>query len=92
MTRFRTKTDAQEAIDETAAKIAAGEALLTPLQQELADITGMTPVHLNRCLKELRDSGLVTFRNGRVDLHDLQGLRREAQFDPAYLHIGPHEI
>jgi CRP-like cAMP-binding protein len=61
-------------------------------QEELADITGMTPVHLNRCLKELRDSGLVTFRNGRVDLHNLDGLRREAQFDPAYLHIGPHEI
>ncbi len=61
-------------------------------QEELADITGMTPVHLNRCLKELRDSGLVTFRNGRVDLHDLDRLTREAQFDPAYLHSGPHDI
>ena len=61
-------------------------------QEELADITGMTPVHLNRCLKELRDSGLVTFRNGRADLHDLEGLKRDAQFDPAYLHIGPHVI
>ena len=61
-------------------------------QLELADITGMTPVHLNRSLKELRDGGLVTFRNGRVDLHDLAGLKRSAQFDPAYLHIGGHDI
>ncbi len=61
-------------------------------QQELADITGMTPVHLNRCLKELRDAGLVTYRNGQVELHDLPGLKRDAQFDPAYLHLGGHDI
>ena len=61
-------------------------------QSELASITGMTPVHLNRSLKELRDAGLVTYRNGQVELHDLEGLRRNAQFDPAYLHIGLHEI
>jgi CRP-like cAMP-binding protein len=61
-------------------------------QLELADITGMTPVHLNRSLKELREAGLVTFRHGRVELHDLKGLTRDAQFDPAYLHIGIHDI
>ena len=59
-------------------------------QKELADITGMTPVHLNRCLKELRDAGLASFRNGQVVLDDCRKLKREAQFDPAYLHIGPH--
>lgn len=61
-------------------------------QQELADFTGMTAVHANRSLKELRDSGLVTFRNGRVELHDLAGLIRSAQFDPEYLHLGPHDL
>lgn len=61
-------------------------------QLELADITGMTAVHLNRSLKELRDAGLVTYRNGQVELHDLEGLKRAAQFDPAYLHIGRHDI
>jgi len=25
-------------------------------------------------------------------LHDLAGLKREAQFDTAYLHIGPHHL
>jgi CRP-like cAMP-binding protein len=61
-------------------------------QLELADITGMTPVHLNRCLKELREAGIVTFRNSHVDIHDLGRLSRDAQFDPNYLHIGLHEI
>lgn len=61
-------------------------------QQELADITGMTPVHLNRSLKELRDSGLVTFRNGQVELHDLEKLKRDAQFDPRYLYLGRQDI
>jgi CRP-like cAMP-binding protein len=61
-------------------------------QQELADITGMTPVHLNRCLKELRDAEVVTFRQGKVALISIAGLAREAQFDPAYLHLGPHEL
>lgn len=72
--------------------IGAGGFDLPFSQEELADITGMTSVHLNRCLKELREAGLVTFRNGHVDLHDPDGLRRDAQFDPAYLHIGPHVI
>lgn len=61
-------------------------------QQELADITGMTPVHLNRCLRDLRDAGLVTFRNGKVEIHDLAGLGKDAQFDPAYLHLGRHDL
>ena len=61
-------------------------------QLELADITGMTPVHLNRCLRELRDSGLVTFRGGQVEIHDLQGLTRDAQFDPNYLHLSRHDL
>jgi CRP-like cAMP-binding protein len=61
-------------------------------QQELADITGMTPVHLNRCLKELREADMVTFRNGQVRLHDPAGLARDAQFDPGYMHIGARDI
>ena len=61
-------------------------------QQELADITGMTSVHLNRCLKDLREARLVTYRNGQVDLHDPPGLAREAHFEPGYLHPGPHDI
>ena len=73
--------------------LADGDSYALPFsQQELADITGMTPVHLNRSLKELRDAGQVSFRGGQVELCDPAGLSRSAQFDPNYLHIGPHEI
>jgi CRP-like cAMP-binding protein len=64
----------------------AGYAL--PLtQEELAECLGLTAVHVNRTLKELRERGLVEFRSGRVQLHDLDGLKRAAEFDPAYLYL-----
>jgi CRP-like cAMP-binding protein len=56
-------------------------------QMELAECVGLTSVHVNRTLKELRTRGLVTFRNGRVSIQDLAGLQRVAEFDPAYLYL-----
>jgi CRP-like cAMP-binding protein len=56
-------------------------------QADLAECLGLTPVHVNRTLKELREGGLVTFRGGRVAIHDLPGLEQVAEFDPAYLYL-----
>jgi CRP-like cAMP-binding protein len=56
-------------------------------QTDLGDCTGLTSVHVNRTLKNLRESGLVTFQNGRVDITDLPGLRRAGEFDPTYLYL-----
>jgi CRP-like cAMP-binding protein len=56
-------------------------------QTDLAECLGLTPVHVNRTLKELRERGLVAFRGGRVAIHDLPGLERVAEFDPAYLYL-----
>ena len=56
-------------------------------QTDLAECLGLTPVHVNRTLKELRERGLVTFRGGRVVIDDLRGLERVAEFDPAYLYL-----
>ena len=50
-------------------------------QQELADYAGMTHVHLNRCLKELRESGMLTFGQGWAKVQDWAGLKRLARFD-----------
>jgi CRP-like cAMP-binding protein len=56
-------------------------------QVELAECLGLTSVHVNRVLKDLRERGLVEFRGGRVTIADLAGLRRLAEFDPAYLYL-----
>jgi len=56
-------------------------------QADLADATGLTSVHVNRMLRRLRDDGLLTFRAGRVTLHDWERLQRVAEFDPTYLHL-----
>jgi CRP-like cAMP-binding protein len=56
-------------------------------QTDLAECLGLTAVHVNRTLKELRERGLVEFRNRRVTIRDLPGLRRVAEFDPGYLYL-----
>ena len=56
-------------------------------QTDLAECLGLTPVHVNRTLKQLRERGLVEFRGGRVAIQDRPGLERVAEFDPAYLYL-----
>lgn len=52
----------------------------------LADSLGMTPVHLNRVLKELRRTGAMTLGRGSIVLSDLPQLVKIAGFDDNYLH------
>lgn len=54
-------------------------------QYHLADALGLSAVHVNRVLRQLRERGLVTFRDGHVAFHDYSGLAELAGFDPAYL-------
>ena len=54
-------------------------------QYHLADALGLSPVHVNRVLRQLREKGLVTFRGGRVTFNDRSRLVELADFDPAYL-------
>jgi CRP-like cAMP-binding protein len=56
-------------------------------QTDLAEALGLTSVHINRTLKELREQGLVEFRGSRVEIADLPGLERVAEFNPAYLYL-----
>jgi CRP-like cAMP-binding protein len=62
-----------------------------PLSQYMmADALGLSAVHVNRVLRELREAGLVTFQQGQVTFHDFAGLVALADFDKAYLdHEGP---
>jgi CRP-like cAMP-binding protein len=59
-----------------------------PLTQvALSEMVGLTPVHLNRTLRKLRESGLATVRDGFASVPDLAKLRRFAAFDPSYLYL-----
>ncbi len=62
-----------------------------PLSQYmLADALGLSAVHVNRVLRQLREEGLLTFQNGRVTFDNFDGLVTLAEFDKAYLdHDGP---
>jgi CRP-like cAMP-binding protein len=62
-----------------------------PLSQYmLADALGLSAIHVNRVLRELRETGLVTFQQGQVTFHDFDRLVEIADFDRAYLdHDGP---
>jgi CRP-like cAMP-binding protein len=62
-----------------------------PLSQfMLADALGLSAVHVNRILRQLREQGLLTFHRGRVTIHDFEGLVTLADFDKTYLdHDGP---
>jgi CRP-like cAMP-binding protein len=56
-------------------------------QADLADALGLSTVHVNRMLQELRATGLVEQRARRLTIYDEQGLRALAMFDPSYLHL-----
>jgi CRP-like cAMP-binding protein len=65
-----------------------GSSYRFPLTQaELADASGLTSVHVNRMLRQLRTDGLLTFRGGQVTIHDWEALQHMAEFDPSYLHL-----
>jgi len=70
-----------------------GETYALPLTQtDLAECLGLTPIHVNRTLKELREQGMVQFRSGRVTILDWDRLRDVAEFDPAYLYLEPNPL
>ena len=60
-----------------------------PLTQDiLADALGLTPVHVNRMLQRLRGEGLIELSERTLVILDVQRLRKQAGFDPSYLHRG----
>lgn len=64
-----------------------GDSIALPMTQEqLADLLGLTPVHVNRTLKLLEEAGAVTRRHRRVRTASYAELCRIAGFSPLYLH------
>lgn len=57
-----------------------------PLTQEhLADALGLTSIHVNRVLRQLRERKLVSLEKGTLDIKDFSQLSDLAAFDPDYL-------
>ena len=66
--------------------LASPDGYACPLTQYLlADALGLSAIHLNRVLRQLRENGLLTFREGSVRFDNLDALVGLAEFDMAYL-------
>ena len=55
-------------------------------QEQVADATGLTSVHVNRMLQSLRNDGVLAREGRMIHIVDYPRMRRIADFDPAYLH------
>ncbi len=69
--------------------LASGESFHLPLTQtEIGDTLGLTPVHVNRILKEFRNHGLIAMEHRMLHLLDADRLQTVAGFNGSYLNLG----
>jgi CRP-like cAMP-binding protein len=62
-------------------------------QEQLADATGLTAVHVNRTLKALETAGLIERPNPRsIHIGDWRKLAKAGDFSPAYLHLDEGQL
>ncbi len=54
-------------------------------QEDVADACGLTSIHVNRVVQELRGTGAIEWRHGTVVIRDWPALQGIADFDPSYL-------
>jgi CRP-like cAMP-binding protein len=68
--------------------IVTGNSFELPLtQSEIGDATGLSTVHVNRSLMQLRADGLITLERYLCTIPDFGRLEQAAMFDPSYLHL-----
>ena len=69
-------------------KLTNGDSCDFPITQtDIADATGLTAVHVNRTLQELRGDGLIILERKRLRIPDLKRLKDAAMFNTNYLHL-----
>ncbi len=56
-------------------------------QTEIGDALGLSTVHVNRSLQELRSDGLIELRRGVLAILDWEGFKTAGEFDSTYLHL-----
>ena len=70
-----------------AAGLCSGPTCDFPLTQEqIADATGLTPVHTNRTLQSLRKNGLISLTLNKLTILDWKALAEVGDFSERYLH------
>lgn len=74
------------------AGLADGWSIPWPItQDDVGDALGLSNVHVNRTLKELRGEHLITLAKSRLDIHNWSGLKQAGQFEVRYLHLGTNK-
>lgn len=56
-------------------------------QMQMADVMGLSLVHMNRVIQELRGEEFLTWAKDRITIIDWNRLQRFAGFDPIYLSL-----
>jgi CRP-like cAMP-binding protein len=56
-------------------------------QSEMADVMGLSLVHMNRVIQGMRREGLISWVNQTITILDWDRLRSVAEFDPTYLNL-----
>lgn len=70
------------------AGLAQGDGYRFPMTQEqLADATGLTTVHINRTIKALEEDGFIRRERRYLHVPDWEKLRNLAGFNELYLHL-----
>ena len=73
--------------------LSSGDGFELPMTQEqLADATGLTSVHVNRVLKRLETEGLIWRRRRNIHFLDWRALQDAGDFSRRYLHIADHDL
>ncbi|WP_367161275.1 Crp/Fnr family transcriptional regulator (plasmid) [Kozakia baliensis] len=65
----------------------ASECEMPLTQTDLADATGLSAVHANRVLQELRSTQVISFNGKKLKIHNFSLLREISLFDESYLHL-----
>ena len=61
-------------------------------QEQLADATGLTPVHVNRVLKSLEADGLIVRKRRHIEFDSWRNLQVEGDFSRQYLHLPAEDV
>lgn len=72
--------------------LASGGFELPMTQEQLADTTGLTAVHVNRVLKGLEADGLISRQRRQIQFPDWRALQQAGDFSRQYLHLAGEDV